>query len=780
MVLKITARKEANIMADAMQELKDQKIWFCYIKVPKDRKLTKVPCSIDGGATGTDKGHSNTWVTFDVAIKAVNKNGYSGVGFVIPEGYFFLDIDHKALTDPLVQTLLTRFDSYAEYSVSGNGIHIYGKCDISKLPTFIDTQGRKRLDKQFYMKNPHNNLELYIGGLTNRFAAFTGNIIEDKPLIECTAAVLTTFDKNMRKKIKAKYSLKRDGNRDTFNIIGNLRKQKNGEKFIKLFDTGDKSDYLNADGEVDDSRADAALCALIAFRTGNDPDLIDAIFRKSALYREKWERDDYRAWTIEAGVEACQGKFHHSVTPKPYFIKYDTQRDLEYISCPLLAKYVRENLKYIFVRDNSRQSVLRYVYQNGYYQHYADEMLKGIIKGYIATYNEELISMKVVNEVYQQLITDLNFVKQDELNTDEDIINFENGLLRLSDMTLLPHTPEIFSTIQIPCKWTGLPTPTPEYDKYIHTLIDGDKSIENLLYEFKGACISNVKGWRMKKALFLVGHGDTGKSREKSLTEKLLGKGNFIGMDLAEIEARFGTGNIYGKRLAGSSDMSFISVSELKTFKKCTGGDSLFAEFKGENGFEFTFNGLLWFCMNRLPKFGGDDGKWVYDRIMQVDCKNAIPLEKQDKLIDEKLYAEREGIVYKSIMAFKNVIANGYRFTEPQTVTKARQDYMSTNSTVISFYNECMCERLSGKIADSCTTSRVFKVYKAWCLDNNNGYAKTAKDFRNELAAHLGTTFDEMTIHRNNGTFYMNITLTLDTKKQYQKEYGYDSTEFFD
>ena len=50
--------------------------------------------------------------------------------------------------------------------------------------------------------------------------------------------------------------------------------------------------------------------------------------------------------------------------------------------------------------------------------------------------------------------------------------------------------------------------------------------------------------------------------------------------------------------------MSFLSVDELKTFKKMTGGDSLFAEFKGQQAFEFIFNGLLWFCMNRLPKFG--------------------------------------------------------------------------------------------------------------------------------------------------------------------------------
>ena len=51
--------------------------------------------------------------------------------------------------------------------------------------------------------------------------------------------------------------------------------------------------------------------------------------------------------------------------------------------------------------------------------------------------------------------------------------------------------------------------------------------------------------------------------------------------------------------------------------------------------------------MNRLPKFGGDDGKWVYDRIMVVDCPNVISKEQQDKQLLEKMYAERRGIVKK-------------------------------------------------------------------------------------------------------------------------------------
>ena len=72
-------------------------------------------------------------MTYNETGKAKNEHNCDEMGFKIPEGGFFLDIDHKELSDPFVQMMLERFGSYAEYSVSGGGVH-YGKCDISRIP----------------------------------------------------------------------------------------------------------------------------------------------------------------------------------------------------------------------------------------------------------------------------------------------------------------------------------------------------------------------------------------------------------------------------------------------------------------------------------------------------------------------------------------------------------------------------------------------------------------------------------------------------------------------
>jgi hypothetical protein len=60
---------------------------------------------------------------------------------------------------------------------------------------------------------------------------------------------------------------------------------------------GDLADYGG-----DHSAADLALCGELA-RRGVKPEAIDTAFRASGLYREKWERNDYRASTITLAMK---------------------------------------------------------------------------------------------------------------------------------------------------------------------------------------------------------------------------------------------------------------------------------------------------------------------------------------------------------------------------------------------------------------------------------------------------------------------------------------------
>lgn len=774
-------------------QLKCMRIWLCWKFVEKDGRKKKIPCSAFGGATGTNEEYLHTWTTFDKAKAAADKKPYSGVGFVIPDGWFFLDIDHKPLNDPYVVNMLERFDSYAEKSVSGEGIHIYGKCDFSKIPTELK-KDKLKLHHKYYQKNPNNGTELYIGGLTNRFAVFTEDVIQDKPIRDCTEAILTTLNKDMLKKddktsktsdgaaLRATTTVKRSSV-DANAVIQGLKSQKNGKKFIRLFEKGDISGYFS------ESEADLALCNMIAFRAGPSPELIDEVYRQSQLYRNKWEcegyrnkweRDDYREITIDKAIEGCKGKFYKyyynmptSVEAKsaptvPDFIRFDSKGNPR-VHVPALVQYMRENIHFLLVKDEAHKYTFIYVYENGVYKLYDKNMFMGVIRECIEAYNMDLVKMRQLDEAYKIIMTDRNYIHTEELDSYENIINFKNGLLKVAENNLefTEHDPNIYSTIQLPCCWTGEKQDTPVFQQFISTLTNNNDDVERLLMQFIGVCLSNVKGHKLKKSLFMLGPGNTGKSQLKRLVEYLLGEKNNSCIGLDKFEKRFGISSLYGKRLAGSADMSCKQLRELKNFKLLTGGDQVEAEFKGKDSFKFIYNGLLWFCMNRLPQFGGDNGKWVYERIMIVRCPNVIPNEKQDKNLLDKMKAESDGIIFLAIKALQQVIRNGFFFDEPECVIAEREKYMSENNTALCFFNECMTKRTSGRVHDKVTTGRVFNVYKEWCKNYYPGFEKNEKEFRDSLCEHLGATFDELTKKSGGYAYYMDYTLTEGIKSQY-------------
>lgn len=758
-----------------IKQLKTQPIWLCWMGQERRGTTSKVPRAAGGGKTGTSEEYRRTWVTYDEARKATEKHGYDGVGFVIQEGMFFLDMDHVNLDSPRVREIIERFGSYAEKSQSGKGVHIYGLCDLSRIPT-VERDGKLTLDSRYYSRNG-KDMELYIGGLTNRYAVFTGDALNDASLRDCTDVILETLERDMKKaesNLSAANGLpnlceQSQGRKlDAAMMIDALCRQKNAEKFRRLFYDGDMTDYPGEDGEEDHSRADLALCGMIAFRAGDNPELIDEVFRQSALYRDKWEREDYRGDTIRKAIEGQQGQFYTTPKERPPFVSVD-KKENESVNKPMLAKYVRENLFYIMVRSSPDEEVTPYVYRDGYYQKYAPDMLKGVIKGFVEDYDERLVSMPVVEEVYRMLMSDIRYVRRDELNADESIINVKNGLLKVTaeSVELFPHTPEVYSTIQIPVTWTDTKADTPVFDRYMRSLTRENDDVELLLREFIGVTLSNVRGYRFKKALFLVGPGNTGKSQFKALLERILGPENYASIDLATLEGRFGTSYAYEKRLIGSADLGFATIKELRTFKQLTGGDNVFAEYKGQKGFFFTYAGMICFGMNQLPRFGGDDGPWVYDRIVIVRCENVILPEHQDKNLLDKLFQERDGIFYAAVKALQRVMRNGYSFDEPDCVKAERAEYRRINNSALTFITECMAKPEGAEHENMCTSGVAYRLYCAWCKDYENGYAKTDGEFKAELAKYLGVDGDGLVEHRKNGNYYRGLTVKKDTFDRY-------------
>jgi len=116
------------------------------------------------------------------------------------------------------------------------------------------------------------------------------------------------------------------------------------------------------------------------------------------------------------------------------FIGVD-RRGKKYLIISKLARYIEKKEKYLLVRNNAKDGMCIYVYQNGVYVSCSEDMLKKRIKDVIEDSDIELARMSSINETYQMIMTDGadSYKRQTELNSDENVINFKNTLVRLTE-----------------------------------------------------------------------------------------------------------------------------------------------------------------------------------------------------------------------------------------------------------------------------------------------------------------------------------------------------------
>jgi hypothetical protein len=299
----------------ALQELVQWPQWVTFRLEPRDGKVEKIPYNPRTGGAGS---HSNpaTWADFQTACAALPRYGHAGVGFVFTASDLFVGIDLDECRDPETKVIedwahaiIDYFASYTEISVSGTGVHILVQ---GTLPPGRRKRGR---------------IEMYD---RTRFFAMTGDQLPGTPdrimerseeLRHWHAAVFPgapkpsppTADSHdggagsaapLSPAQRQRYEEAQDRA-----LLHQAREAANGDKFIALFDRGECHEYLSR------SEADLALVSHLAFWTGPYPALIDRLFRQSKLYREKWDRIDYRTATIRKVLDAPDFRSYHDPLP---------------------------------------------------------------------------------------------------------------------------------------------------------------------------------------------------------------------------------------------------------------------------------------------------------------------------------------------------------------------------------------------------------------------------------------------------------------------------------
>jgi predicted P-loop ATPase len=432
------------IMAISIEDLKKMSVWVNWKLEERGGKQTKIPYNPRTGGKAQSN-NRDTWTTFGFAQS--KSADYSGIGFMFADGICGIDIDNKTGNpdlDKQAETIITLMDTYTERSPSGTGWHIIFRCDMSKIPTI-----NGKLDSRYYYKNPHNDLECYFPGLTNRYFTYTGQG-NGKNIEERTEQILIFLENYM---LKDNFKKRKEPEQEhaerisvaNVDIIDKIRQSKQGYKFSALFDRGDTSAYNN-----DDSAADEALCYMLAWWLQGDFNEIDHYFRQSRLYREKWERTDYRTATINKAIDAQNGNFYKPPgRPKKEKIKREYTPEEQNIFNKITERYG--------VYDDDKltiSGVALYLEQNNIRVKY-NEITRKINTQGLEKWDNEYLTGNLPIYIYNNL--NLQY-KKCTMNVVQDFLKFitmQNAYNPVLDMINagkwdgVDHLPELFRIMRI-------------------------------------------------------------------------------------------------------------------------------------------------------------------------------------------------------------------------------------------------------------------------------------------------------------------------------------------
>ncbi len=277
--------------ADRIPELLRQAPRWCLWRAePRPNgKVGKVPHQASGAHARTND--RTTWATFDRAIAAYRRGGFTGIGIVMDApaadepAITAIDIDGCIDPDgtltPTAAAIVALLDSYTEISPSGRGLRVF-------VQGTVPAGSRKRVGA----------IECYSDG---QFVTVTGNHLPDTPeTVNKRPAALAVFcmtyltpaeeggDRHDQhgggQREDAGAGVPAPNDLDDDQLLHLARRAATGREFTRLFDAGD-TDLRDGDH----SRADYSLCRMLLFWTGGDLDRADRLFRRSALYREKWD-----------------------------------------------------------------------------------------------------------------------------------------------------------------------------------------------------------------------------------------------------------------------------------------------------------------------------------------------------------------------------------------------------------------------------------------------------------------------------------------------------------
>jgi putative DNA primase/helicase len=288
-------------------------------------------------------------------------------------------------------------------------------------------------------------------------------------------------------------------------------------------------------------------------------------------------------------------------------------------------------------------------------------------------------------------------------------LNCKNGLLDWVTGELVPHSPNVPSTYQLQVDWAPDATCT-AFDKWLDDIAMKDPELIEVIWQVIAAAI--MPQCPVHRAVMIHGSGRNGKSTLIRIIEQLIGKQYVSNVTLQDLsDSRFATAELFGKQVNMQADLGSNFVAHTSTFKMATGGDSLQAEHKYGQPFQFVNRALMIFACNELP--GTSDtthGFWERWLILPFDFNF---LGKEDPTIEDGLIEELAGILPATVRALQRLGNANWKFTDSKRIKEATLAYRTEADAVRLFADQ----ELEVGVGLKLERTEAYMEFKYFCED---------------------------------------------------------------
>lgn len=719
--------------------LRQHASFCCWRRETHNNRTTKVPYNPSRPNKYARSNDPATFGTFEQAQRCAEQNRMDGIGVGLFDGLCAIDIDHCIANGQIseaAQDILDTMHSYAETSPGGSGLHIYFRATID-----FDRE-------KWYINNHDAGIEVYISGHTKKYMTVTGNALNDLPVEDRSAEIVTVLNKYMRRETKHVQPSDSGSLLSDEQVLKKAMAAANGQKFTALWN-GELLNYRSH------SEADAALCGMLAFWCGRDSEQIDRLFRRSGLMREKWNEkhgaDTYGNTLIRKVCAECTEVYK----PRPEILSDIDMDRLRRLAPECNSRYAYGDIGkgYLFAdffEDRARYVPERkgwYIYNGVIWEDdvgslQAMELCKALalalLKHAAEIENEDVRKsfLKVceawqsrrVREIILRDAASVNKISKKAFDADPMLLNCLNGTLDLSDRPHIhfrEHRPADMLTKVCGAAYDP-DARCLRWEQFISEIMSGKRGKAAFLQKALGYTLTGDTSY---EAMFIL-YGATSRNGKGTTCETILKLMGAYGIATRPETLGVKQSNPSGPsediaRLAGAR---YVNLSEpdknLKLnaalVKSMVGNDTLNARFLNENSFDFKPQFKLFINTNHLPQIT-DMTLFSSERIKVIPFEKHFEDDAQDKTLKNSFVQPDalSGILNWCLMGWQRLCQEG--LSEPEEILNATEEYAHESDKFALFMEEKMVPASGAEVR----TSEAYQVFRDWCEENGYGVENT-------------------------------------------------------